>query len=186
MHKEAFAVGNIFMENSHNQFSWEKLGNVKLGRENLGESMPVVVYRLLEYAVNDILTREYGVEKTNELFRKAGHLAGSEMAKNVLDLSLGLDEFVAQLQKKLIDLQIGILRIEKYDIKTGEFVLTIAEDLDCSGLPASNEVVCIYDEGFLQGIMEAYTRKPYKVREVDCWASGDRVCRFRGEVVAEE
>ena len=29
-------------------------------------------------------------------------------------------------------------------------------------------------------ILQAYTGKPYEVREVDCWANGDRVCRFNG------
>ncbi|MDD3797112.1 MAG: 4-vinyl reductase [Lachnospiraceae bacterium] len=176
-------MANIFTSGSHNQFSWEKLGNIKDGRENLGEDMPVIVYRLLEYAMNDILNKEYGSETANELFRKAGYLAGSEMAKNILDLSLGMDAFIPSLQKTLINLKIGILRVEQYDEKTGDFTLTIAEDLDCSGLPPTNEVVCIYDEGFLQGIMEVYTGKPYKVREVDCWASGERVCRFHGETL---
>ena len=26
------------------------------------------------------------------------------------------------------------------------FTLTVAEDLDCSGLPASDETICIYDD----------------------------------------
>ena len=50
-------------------------------------------------------------------------------------------------------------------------------------LPVTNETVCNYDEGFIAGILEAYTGKKYDVREVDCWASGDRVCRFSGVVV---
>jgi predicted hydrocarbon binding protein len=63
------------------------------------------------------------------------------------------------------------------------FVITVEEDLDCSGLPVSGEVVCNYDEGFLAGIAEAYNQKTFLVREVDCWASGDRVCRFEGKPV---
>jgi predicted hydrocarbon binding protein len=59
-------------------------------------------------------------------------------------------------------------------------VLTVGQDLDCSGLPVTNETVCNYDEGFIAGILEAYTGKKYEVREVDCWANGDRVCRFNG------
>ena len=58
------------------------------------------------------------------------------------------------------------------------FTVTVAEDLDCSGLPFTDEVVCQYDEGFFAGIFEAYTGRPFSAREIDCWASGDRVCRF--------
>ena len=50
------------------------------------------------------------------------------------------------------------------------------------GLPALGETVCNYDEGFLAGILTAYTQKPYTAVEVDCWATGDRVCRFRAEI----
>lgn len=172
-------MSNIFMSDPHHIFSWEKLGNIKEGRGDLGEDVPVLVYRLMEYSMNHVLAEEYGVERANELFRKAGYLAGSEFATKVLDLTADLDSFVAELQKELKDLKIGILRIEKIEETDETIILTVAQDLDCSGLPPTNEVVCNYDEGFLAGILEAYTKKPYVVREIDCWASGDRVCRFR-------
>jgi len=69
--------------------------------------------------------------------------------------------------------------MEAFDPENGNITLTVAEDLDCSGLPITNENVCVYDEGFIAGILEAYTGSKYHVREVDCWATGDRVCRFK-------
>lgn len=171
-------MSNIFMEDTHHIFTWDKLGDIKEGRGDLGEDVPVAVYRLLEYSMNHVLTEEYGEEQANELFRKAGYLAGTEFTKNNIDLSLDLDAFVAQLQRTLKDLKIGILRIENMEETDGTIVLTVAQDLDCSGLPPTDEVVCNYDEGFLAGILETYTKKSYLVREIDCWASGDRVCRF--------
>lgn len=59
-----------------------------------------------------------------------------------------------------------------------EFVLTVAEDLDCSGLPFVDQAVCTYDEGFITGILKVYTGKEFTVKEIDCWGTGDRVCRF--------
>ncbi|MDO5561981.1 MAG: 4-vinyl reductase [Synergistaceae bacterium] len=180
-------MSNVFNRDaSHSFFKWSKLGDIKAGRAELGEDMPVVVYRLLEYSMLNVLVDEYGKDRADELFRKAGFLAGFEFAANVLDLSLDIDGFFAALQKVLKDLRIGILRIEHFDEETGDLILTVSEDLDCSGLPVTNEVVCNYDEGLLSGILKAYTRKDYKVREIDCWASGDRVCRFRGTVMSPE
>ena len=174
-------MGNIFMnDNTHHIFSWDKLGDIKAGRADLGEEVPVVVYRLLEYSVNHILYEELGEEKANDIFRKAGHLAGYEYACNVLPLDRDMDGFLVALQQNLQELKIGILRMEELDESTGEFILTVAQDLDCSGLPPTHEVVCNYDEGFIAGIMKAYTGKEYQVREVDCWASGARACRFQG------
>ncbi|MDR1184673.1 MAG: 4-vinyl reductase [Coriobacteriales bacterium] len=168
---------------THNKFRWENLGNIKEGRGDLGEEMPVLVYRLMQFTMLDILTQEYGMVEANELWRKCGFLAGTEFAKNVLNLDVDLDTFVANLQQSLEDLKIGILRMEAFDSATGNLVLTVGQDLDCSGLPMTNETVCFYDEGFISGILETYTGKKYDVREVDCWANGDRVCRFQGTVL---
>lgn len=175
-------MSNIFVTEPHHIFSWEKLGNIKEGREDLGESVPVIVYRLMEYTMNHVLAAEYGKEQADELFRKAGYLAGSEFAKNMLNLELEFDAFVAELQKLLRDLKIGILRIEEVENGGERIILTVAQDLDCSGLAPSNEVVCNYDEGFLAGILDVYTKHSYFVREIDCWSSGARVCRFQCKV----
>ena len=175
---------NVFKKgNKHENFSWASLGDIKEGRGDLGEDMPVLVYRLMQYTMLDILSKEYGVDQANEHFRKAGFLAGTEFAKHTLDLSADFNTFIANLQKTLEELKIGILRMEAFDPDTGNIVLTVGQDLDCSGLPITNENVCIYDEGFIAGIPEAYTGREYEVREVDCWASGDRVCRFNGVAV---
>ena len=146
--------------------------------------MPVIIYRLLEYTMLHVLAEEFGEEKANDLFRRAGFLAGEQLARNTLDLNVDFHGFVEQLQKTMKDLKIAVLRVESFNEETGELILTAAEDLDCSGLPATGEMVCQYDEGFISGLLYAYTGKNYLVREIDCWANGDRVCRFLGQIQA--
>ncbi|MDL2232117.1 4-vinyl reductase [Ruminococcaceae bacterium OttesenSCG-928-L11] len=176
-------MNNVFMsEQTHNIFTWENLGDIKQGRGNLGEEMPVLVYRLMQYTMLDVLSKAYGSDTANVHFRAAGYLAGTEFAKNTLQLDVDFDTFVSGLQDALKSMKIGILRMEAFDAETGALTLTVGEDLDCSGLPVTNETVCMYDEGFISGILEAYTGKKYDVKEVDCWANGDRVCRFTGNV----
>jgi len=177
-------VDNVFSKDrKHSEFGWDSIGDIKEGRGDLGEEMPVLVYRLMQYTMLDVLSKEYGSDKANDYFRKAGLLAGKEFAKHTLDLTADFNSFIANLQKALADLKIGILRMEAYDPDSGNIVLTVGQDLDCSGLPITNENVCNYDEGFIAGILEVYTGKQYEVREVDCWASGDRVCRFDGKIM---
>ena len=108
-------------------------------RGNLGDELPVMVYRMLEYSLKDELKNRFGKEVQIEVFRSAGR-------------------------------------------KAGEIILTVAEDADCSGLPVLGETVCNYDEGFIAGILSLYSGKPYTAVEVDCWATGDRVCRFHADV----
>lgn len=160
-------------------FSWEMLGNINKGRENLGQDMPVVVYRLFQYTMRSILTKSYGSKEMIHIFRESGRLAGKEFAKNLLDLSLDLDLFISKLQTTLKELKIGILRIESFDLESGKALLTVSEDLDCSGLPVTGECICNYDEGFIAGIFSEYTKNLYFAVEIDCWSKGDRVCRFK-------
>ena len=169
----------------HSEFKWNQLGDVSKGRINLGEEMPVMVYRLFQYTMRDVLSRRYGKEEMIDLFRTAGEQAGHEFATNNLDLTLELNPFIAQLQSVRAQTKIGILRIEKFDTETGNAILTVSEDLDCSGLPVTGETVCNYDEGFIAGILAEYTKKDYIVTEIDCWAMGDRVCRFDARVAAK-
>lgn len=168
-------------KNSLYYFDWHNLGNIQEGRKNLGESMPVAVYRMMELSMKYVLHQEFGKEKTDELFREAGYIVGREFAQHSLNLQASPEEFLAELTQQVESLKIGILRFEEADFHQGKYTITVHEDLDCSGLPPTDEVVCSYDEGLLSGILEAYTTKPVKIREVDCWASGHRVCRFRGQ-----
>ena len=178
-------MANVFKRDGNaNAFSWEGLGDIKEGRADLGEEMPVLVYRLMQFTMLDVLSKEFGAEVADEFFRKAGFLAGSEFAKHTLNLDANFNSFVAELQDKLLALKIGILRMEASDPDTGNMILTVGQDLDCSGLPITNDTVCVYDEGFIAGIFYAFTGKEYAVKEIDCWGTGDRVCRF--DVSVEE
>ena len=142
----------------------------------------MMVYRLLEYSLKEELKNRYGKEEQIEVFRSAGRMAGEYFAKNMLDLNVPLDQFVNELQTKMQEMKIGVLRIEDVNEETGKIILTVAEDADCSGLPVLGETVCNYDEGFIGGILSGYFGKTYTAVEVDCWATGDRVCRFQADV----
>lgn len=167
-------------------FKWDMLGDVKLGRPNLGEFVTVDIYRLMQFTLRDEMICELGVEMTNKIFFNAGKKAGMEFVKNVVGTHNTLYEFIEHLQEKLKDLRIGILRVEKADMENLLFTLTVAEDLDCSGLPVTGEEICVYDEGFIAGLLLAQTNNEFDVKEIDCWCSGDRVCRFTIKPFKEE
>lgn len=172
------------MKETYN-FNWTDLGDITEGRPNLGGETSVAVYRLMQFTFKDVFSKEIGKQRTVELFVQAGLLAGKEFSRNVLDTSLPFDAFIADLKEKLVDLKVGILRIEETDLEKLRFVLTVSEDLDCSGLPIFGETVCDYDEGFISGILEEYTGKKFLTKEVDCWSTGDRTCRFEVKAIGE-
>ncbi len=166
------------------KFDWSMIGNVGEGRPNLGVTMDVSVYRLMQFTLRDVLIEKFDAETADRIFYEAGKHAGKEFYKELVTKKDDFNEFVVELQELLKKLKIGILRIEEADLEKMKFMLTVAEDLDCSGLPASDETICTYDEGFISGLLSEYTGKNFSTKEVDCWCSGDRVCRFEANLAA--
>ena len=146
----------------------------------LGDQINLVPYRMLQYTVRDVAEQKIGTEACNQLYYDAGEIAGVFFFDSFMSefKDLPFNRFVGELQRVLKDLGIGVLRIEKEDLDKGEFTLTVSEDLDCSGLPDLGIEVCNYDEGFIAGIFYKYTGIVFRAKEVDCWCSGDRTCRF--------
>ena len=146
----------------------------------MGDMINLIPYRMLQYTVRDVAEQRIGTEPCNQLFYEAGEIAGTFFFDNFMTeyKDLPLRGFVGELQRILKELGVGVLRVEKADTEKGEFVLTVSEDLDCSGLPDLGIEVCNYDEGFVASIFCKFTGVVFKAKEVDCWCSGDRTCRF--------
>jgi uncharacterized protein len=164
-------------------FSWDLIGDISEGRPNLGNLMRLEVYRLMQFTLRDALEKNYGTAEADRIFLEAGELAGKVVYKQLLGDLKDFDSFIKGLQITLQEMKIGILRVEKSDLAKGQFVITVSEDLDCSGLPELDYEICKYDEGFIAGLLESYSGKSFKVKEVDCWCTGDRTCRFKAEAV---
>ncbi|GAB4482307.1 MAG: hypothetical protein Kow0088_25160 [Anaerolineales bacterium] len=166
-------------------FRWELLGDLQLGRPNLGPTTSLYAYRLMQFTFRDILEQTVGTQKTDQIFYEAGRLAGKQFYQHALKSAQEINEFIRELQITLREWGIGILRIEILDLEQGEIVLTVSEDLDCSGLPEIDYEICVYDEGFICGLLESFTGLSFRVKEIDCWCTGDRTCRFRAVVTSQ-
>jgi len=146
----------------------------------MGDPINLIPYRMLQYTIRDVAEQKIGTEACDQLFYEAGEVAGYFFFDNFLTeyKDMPLNGFMGELQRILKELGVGVLRVEKADPENGHFTLTVSEDLDCSGLPDLEVEVCNYDEGFIAGIFHRFTGIVFSVKEVDCWCSGDRTCRF--------
>jgi predicted hydrocarbon binding protein len=131
-----------------------------------------------------VLEQHYGTEMADNLFREAGFLAGKNFYNKYIKGVKDLPTLVAKVQDSFNSLGIGIFQIESATEDNSRFIFTVEEDLDCSGLPDTSTVVCVYDEGFIQGVMESFSGKKFNVREIDCWCTGARTCRFEAKITA--
>lgn len=174
------------MEKRKYEFSWDSIGDIELGRPNLGNTARLEVYRLMQFTFRDVIEKSVGTKETDRIFYEAGKLAGSEFYKNIMGEIKDINEFISRLQSTLREMGIGILRVEELDMEKGELILTVSEDLDCSGLPESDDEICTYDEGFICALLESFTGISFKVQEIDCWCTGDRTCRFSAIAIKKE
>ena len=166
------------------KFDWDMIGNIGEGRPYLGNTMDLSVYRLMQFTLRDVLIKRFDAETADRIFYEAGKHAGKEFYKELITQKGDFNGFVVELQELFKKLKMNILRVEEADLEKMAFTLTLAEDLDCSGLPVSDETICKYDEGFLSGLFSEHTGKNFSAKEVDCWCSGDRVCRFEAKQLA--
>jgi predicted hydrocarbon binding protein len=161
------------------QFNWSLIGDIELGRPNLGNSTSVEMYRLMQYTFREVVEKMYGREKADEVFYEAGYISGMAFFDQYITKTDDINQFLRQLQEALKTMKVGILRIEELDMSNGIVLMTVSEDLDCSGLPEAEYEVCKYDEGFIAALLEKQTGIHFVVKEIDCWTTGDRTCRFR-------
>ena len=177
-------MDNIFMAHvkKHSLFSWGRMGDIKAARPTMGEDMKIIVYRLLQQSLMDILVRNIGTVKADHFFIESGRMAGYELAMHNLVLEQSPEDFFKQLSEIIYELKIGIFTLESYNSDTGELSIAIANDLDCSGITSQNKALCKFDEGFLSGLLGAFTGEDYDFREVDCWGQGEGTCRFIGNI----
>ena len=164
------------------EFFWGLLGNLDVGRPNMGPYTRVEVYRLMQFTFRDVLERRFGTEVADEIFFEAGKLAGTSFYEPYLADASSFNELVKRLQSSFEELKMGVLRIESVSEDPLEITLAVGEDLDCSGLPELDYEVCTYDEGFIAGILGMAYKKEFIVKEIDCWCTGDRTCRFLAKV----
>lgn len=160
------------------EFNWDLLGDLELGRPNLGLRTRLEVYRLMQFSFRDVLEKRYGSDEADRIFYDAGYLSGRAFYTHLIGPQNDLNAFINKLQSVLKEMGIGILRVEESDPENGYFVITVSEDLECSGMPESGAEYCTYDEGFIAALLESFTGKKYAVKEIDCWCTGDRTCRF--------
>ncbi len=154
------------MANRVYPFSWELIGDVKKGRPHIGEDTRLEIYRLFQFTIRDVLEQELGSkEKVDHIFFEAGKLAGKSF----------VEKFVGKQETLYIFL---VEQVSQDDIN---LIISIEEDLDCSGLPDTGMETCHYDEGFIKGALDFQTGNRYSVKEIDCWCLGGRTCRFEAQ-----
>lgn len=175
LNEKGHADKEVFM---HPHIEKKDIGNISLGRMDLGETTSVYAYRLFQASMRKTLEDMYGEGEMQFALQNIGKLAGEMFAREMLDVSMPFSDFLLQIGDRLEELKIGIMTVEQVDLENLGAVVKLSNDLDCSGIENCGETLCQYDEGFFAGIMKEYAQRNYAVTETDCWGTGEGFCRF--------
>ncbi|MDR1505901.1 MAG: 4-vinyl reductase [Treponema sp.] len=168
------------------KFDWDNTvgADMQVARPSLGPNTRIEVYRLFQFTLRDVLEQHYGTEAADSLFREAGVMAGKAFFEKFLSGADNVSSLTVKIHEAFTQLGIGIFRVESAETDNSRFIFTVDEDLDCSGLADTADVVCVYDEGFIRGVLECFSGKGFDVKEIDCWCTGSRTCRFEAKMLA--
>ena len=108
------------------QFNWSLIGDIELGRPNLGNSTSVEMYRLMQYTFREVVEKMYGREKADEVFYEAGYISGMAFFDQYITKTDDINQFLRQLQEALKTMKVGILRIEELDMSNGIVLMTVS------------------------------------------------------------
>ena len=83
---------NVFLENKRKLSLTEYMNYNTNDRGNLGDQLPVAVYRLMEYSIREQLAEQLGEEEQVRIFRKAGYIPAAQRIHSVAAVQDGRDE----------------------------------------------------------------------------------------------
>jgi hypothetical protein len=127
----------------------------------------------------NMLENVEGHKEDTDYLRKEGYSAGVEFSNNIMDMVILPDDSINTLQKKLHDYKINVLRMESYDIDTGNITISFEHEIDFNKLQLSNNDLCSFNEGFVAGILEVYTGRKYDVQLAN--NKDNNIQRFNGK-----
>ena len=165
-------------------FTWDSIGDVRMGRPTLGDVTSVTAYRLALFSLRSAIADRLGEEEAKAVFYAAGKAAGQELFRRRFADLKTVNAFVQGIATLFNELKVGIFRIEDADAAAGRFEFSVLEDLDCSGTDDVGAPQCPFDEGVIAGLLGAYLGKDVTVRESECWGAGGKMCRFQAVVDA--
>ena len=67
------------------QFDWGMIGDIAAGRPNLGNTMDVAVYRLMQFTLRDVIINEFDTETADRIFYNAVLSAGKEFFRQLVE-----------------------------------------------------------------------------------------------------
>jgi predicted hydrocarbon binding protein len=148
----------------------------------------IQAYCLLRFRLADALEQRHGTEGADALFRGWGALAGQVFYKKYLGGAASLGKLFTAVGASFEKLGLGVFRVEAAEGVDGgagawrrKLLVTAEEGADCPGPPEMRRGICVYDQGFIRGMVECFCGGEFSVEEAGWASAGIRGWRLEAE-----
>jgi len=158
---------------------FSSLGDSSKGRPTLGNNLSVELFRVFRlFGMVEGINSVIGDAST--LVYTCGKNAGSEFGGSIL-IREGKEDIVKFLDAVSVcskNLGLGLLHVLDIDLEKHFVLLELDECVTCSGMDDIGKKICHFETGFFTGVLESFTGKLCKGKEIKCHADGDESCNF--------
>ena len=161
----------------------------------LGEKRMLLVHAEAFGALRQELLESMGVEFTRGLFTRTGYLTGirdAELAIRTRNSGTQLDILAAGAQLHALSGMVEVIPVcvefdQSKGYLYGEFIWkhSVESDLHVASNGGSSDPICWMEVGYSSGFLTRLMGKRILVRETECRAAGDEVCRAIARPVEE-
>lgn len=159
----------------------ELIGSPAEGRKVLGEMVPVQLFRALRLVGVMEGMKEIAGRGANAIIYRGGRNLGLNIGKSISDnltVPNDLSSYLTGVVNTCHNLGIGLLSTAGGSFDSGKVYLQVDECVSCAGIPDIGETVCHFEGGMIGGIIENFTNRQVRCKEIKCWGKGDGVCLF--------
>lgn len=106
------------------------------------------------------------------ILHEAGLKVGEALYEKVKDPDMST--FLGNIANFWETHSLGSVEVKEFQPLT----ISVEDCFECSGLPYLGRPACAFDSGILESLFSLYNNEEIKVKETQCYALGDKACRF--------
>jgi len=167
--KKIFFIQSEYIGKLHRQQLQEDISTY-IQRYIASENDPFEFFRLIFHTLRISLLSQ-GVD-IDPILYEAGLKVGEALYEKVKDPDMS--NFLANIATFWENHSLGSVEVKNLQPLT----ISVQDCFECSGLPYLGRPACAFDSGILESLFSLYNQEEVKVMETECYALGDKQCRF--------
>jgi predicted hydrocarbon binding protein len=167
--KKIFFIQSEYIGKLHREQLQEDI-SAYIQRFIASENDPFEFFRLIFHTLRiSLLTQGVDIDP---ILHEAGLKVGEALYEKVKDPDMA--NFLGNIAKFWETHSLGSVDVKNLNPLT----ISVQDCFECSGLPYLGRPACAFDSGILESLFSLYNEEEAKVKETECYALGDKACRF--------